>query len=74
MDNKMDDGNPHGGRVRAISDISPTAAGTTLDAGNALAQTGECVLTGLSTGPSYNTTNSDFASELNCTIRLQSAF
>lgn len=73
LDNKVDDGSPEGGRVRAVSAISATGGGTTPDAGSDPAVSGACVNAAL-TPAAYNTANSEFEVELNCNLRYLTAF
>ncbi len=71
IDDKLDDGYPTTGGVRAISAIT-AAAGYTQDAGAASA-TGVCVNTG-TTPDSYNTASDVFANEMNCQLVMRASF
>lgn len=70
IDDKIDDGAPGSGTVRAISGWASPTTGATVDAGDAAA-TGVCVDSGTST---YNLSESEFASELNCAISIRASF
>lgn len=76
IDDKMDDGIPVSGIVRAVSAIT-ALAGATVDVG-AVPATGVCVNQGAAAGiqndETYNTTNSTWANELNCDITVRTSF
>ncbi len=77
VDDKIDDGTPTMGIVRAVSAFTP-ASGMLLDAG-ATAATGTCVLEGITPGTidndeTYYLSNQDHASELNCNIMWRASF
>lgn len=72
IDDKIDDGMPQTGIVRAIDGWVSANQGAQVDAG-AAAGTGVCVSTD-TTPPTYNVVNADTASELNCAINIRSSF
>lgn len=82
LDDKIDDGIPTTGTVRAISDWNGTGTGAEVDPGETIAAgegvTGACVGEGaavaLDGDELYNVADSDFASELNCAISIRSSF
>lgn len=83
LDDKVDDGTPSTGILRAIATVEDTT-GATLDPGGTDAGppvtggTGECVYEGvaatLDNDEAYNTMNQDFANELNCNLYWRTSF
>ena len=73
MDEKMDDGLPATGILKAISALDANGAGTTLDAGASPAAAGECVNAALSPSK-YNVLNDSFAIDLTCNVQLSAGF
>lgn len=81
IDEKMDNGAPTTGIVKATDEITATG-GATIDPGTAGNVTGACVEEGATAGAgaglqgdeAYNTINEDFANELNCNLFIRASF
>lgn len=75
LDDKVDDGAPTTGILRAVVGMTATA-GATVDGGGAGNVTGLCVESGTAdpNDETYNTVNDDFANQLNCNIYWRSSF
>jgi hypothetical protein len=71
IDEKVDDGLPRSGIVRAVEDFTATSVNE--DTG-AASGTGVCVSTSLSSGPTYNNAQDEFQSQVNCRLYWRASF
>lgn len=73
IDEKVDDGLPQSGIMKAISALAVDGTGTTINAGVSPAAEGECVNAALSPAK-YNLINDDFSTNLTCNVQLMTSF